>query len=324
MTWTASALFVREKFMSAVDTRRVLDLPLSRRATLRLSAALGAGALLGGQLRAVAAQDATPAAATYPELAITSTEYTFDMAATAESGYTRVTLSNQGAVDHHAMFIRLNDGVTEEQFQQVLMSGDLAGLAAIASAYGGPMASSGGKGSVIVFLDPGTYAVVCLIPDDQGVPHVAHGMISMLQVSEGTSAAPDPVADGTITLIEMTFDGLPAEVPAGAHTWQVTNGGTQFHEMGILQLVPGVPADAVIAGITAPPPASPVAEATPEAAAPPPFVAFFGAAPMSPGATNYVEFDAQPGEYVVVCFVPDAATGMPHAAMGMIASFTVA
>jgi uncharacterized cupredoxin-like copper-binding protein len=312
--------------LSAAISHRVLDLPLSRRATLRLSAALAGGALVSGYIRPAVAQDATPAAGTYPELTIVATEYAFDMPATAESGYTRLTLDNQGTEDHHAMFFRFNDGVTQEQFMQVLMGGDLLALADIGSSYGGPMSNGGGQGSVIAFLDPGTYAVICLIPDAQGVPHVAHGMLSMLEVAQGTSAAADPVADGTITLVEMAFDGLPAEVPAGIHLWEVTNGGTQIHEMAIAQLAPGVPAQAIIASITAPP-ASPEAAgpaASPEAAGPPPFVALSGAAPMSPGATNYVELDAQPGEYLVACFVPDAETGMPHAMMGMVGSFTVA
>ncbi len=309
--------------MFADMSRRALDMPMNRRATLRLSAAVGAGLLIPSQFRQALAQDATPAAGGYPELTIVSAEYSFDMPATAESGYNRITLNNQGAEDHHAIFIRLNDGVTEEQFMEVLMSGDLEALANIGAAYGGPMTNPGGQGTVVAWLDPGTYEVVCLIPDEQGVPHAAHGMISLLEVTEGAGAAADPVADGTITLVEMTFDGLPSEVPAGSYLWQVTNGGTQLHEMAIYQLAPGVPAAAVIEGITAPPPASP--EAAPaEASGPPPFVAGTGAAPMSPGATNYVELDAQPGEYLVVCFVPDAETGMPHAMMGMIASFTVA
>lgn len=313
--------------MSAAMSRRVLDLPLSRRATLKLSAALGAGALMSGHVRPALAQDATPAASAYPELVIVSTEYTFEMPATAESGYTRITLDNQGAADHHAMFFRFNDGVTQDQFMQVLMSGDLLALADIGGSYGGPLTNPGGQASVIMFLDPGTYAVICLIPDEQGVPHVAHGMLAMLEVTEGAGAAADPAADGTITLVEMAFEGLPAEVPAGTYLWEVVNGGTQFHEMAIYQLAPGVPAQAIIASITAPPPASPEAvgpAATPEESGPPPFVAGTGAAPMSPGATNYVELNAQPGEYLVVCFVPDAETGMPHAVMGMIGSFTVA
>jgi len=319
--WAPPMLSIREAHMSVVDARRVLDHPLSRRATLQLSAALGAGVMLGGSFRAVVAQDASPAPGTYPALVITSVEYSFDMPATAASGYNRITLNNQGAEDHHAMFLRFNEGTTEEQFMQVLMGGDILALLEIVTSYGGPLTAAGGKDTVIAWLDPGTYAVICVIPDAQGVPHVAHGMLSMLQVSEGASAAPDPVVDGTITLVEMTFDGLPAEVPAGPHTWQVTNGGTQVHEMAIYQLAPGVPAAAIIAGITAPP-ASP--EAAPAEAGPSPFVAGYGAAPMSPGATNYVEFDAQPGEYLVACFVPDVTTGMPHALMGMITSFTVA
>ena len=310
--------------MSAVPTRHLLDLAVSRRATLKGSAVLGVGALLAGRVMPAAAQDASPAAAGTPELVMVATEYAFEMPATAESGYTRLTLDNQGGADHHAMCFRLNDDTTEDQFMAALMSGDLGAVLPLGASYGGPMASAGSQASVTASLDAGTYAVVCLIPDEQGVPHVAHGMIAMLAVSEGTSTAPDPVADGTITLIEMAFDGLAAEVPAGMQTWQVTNGGTQLHEMAILQLVPGVPADAVIAGITAPPASPDAVPASPEASGPPPFVSLIGAAPMSPGATNYVEFDAQPGEYVAVCFVPDAATGMPHAMMGMIASFTVA
>jgi uncharacterized cupredoxin-like copper-binding protein len=292
------------------------------------AAALGAGALIAGHVGSVSAQDATPAEATYPELVIVATEFAFEMPATAESGYTRLTLDNQGGADHHAMFFRLNDDTTEDQFMAGLMAGDIAALGDLGSSYGGPMASAASQGSVIASLDAGTYAVVCLIPDEQGVPHVAHGMLAMLQVSEGASTASDPVADGTITLVEMAFDGLPSEVPAGTQTWQVVNGGTQLHELALIQLAPGVPAEAVLAGITAGPEeaaSSPAAvpAASPEASGPPPFVSLSGAAPMSPGATNYVEFDAQPGEYVVVCFVPDAATGMPHAMMGMVGSFTV-
>lgn len=312
--------------MSAAVSRHLLDLPLSRRAALKVSAALGAGALISGHVRPAVGQEASPVPGTYPELVINSTEYAFEMPATTESGYNRITLNNQGAEDHHAMFLRFNEGVTQEQFMQVLMGGDLLALLDVVTAYGGTITNPGGQATVIAFLDPGTYAVVCVIPDAQGVPHVAHGMMSMLEVTEGAGTAPDPVADGTITLVEMAFEGLPAEVPAGSHVWEVVNGGTQLHEMAIYQLAPGVPAAAIIASITAPP-ASPEAigpAATPEAAGPPPFVAGTGAAPMSPGATNYVEFDAQPGEYLVACFVPDAESGMPHAMMGMIGAFTVA
>jgi len=312
--------------MSAASPRFGSDASISRRVVLARSSVLGLGALAASRLGPVAAQDGSPAADTYPALILTAYEYAFEGPATAESGYTRLTLDNQGGEDHHAIFFRFGDGTTQDQFMAALMTGDLGALMQLGASYGGPMASANSQASVIASLDPGTYAVICLIPDPEGVPHVAHGMVSMLEVTEGTSTAPDPVADGVITMVEMTFDGLPAEVTAGMHMWEVTNGGTQLHEMGILQLVPGVPAEAVIASMMAPPmEASPaaVAAATPVTEGPPPFLALFGAAPMNPGATNYVEFNAQPGEYIAICFVPDPATGMPHFLMGMVASFVV-
>ena len=44
---------------------------------------------------------------------------------------------------------------------------------------------------------------------------------------------------------------------------------------------------------------------------------------LSPGETAWTEVDLAPGTYVALCFVFDPATGMPHAAMGMVAVFTV-
>ncbi|MEZ4529990.1 MAG: hypothetical protein R2855_03080 [Thermomicrobiales bacterium] len=45
---------------------------------------------------------------------------------------------------------------------------------------------------------------------------------------------------------------------------------------------------------------------------------------MGPGQDQSSELDLAPGTYIAVCFIPDMATGMPHAMMGMAASFTVA
>ncbi len=44
---------------------------------------------------------------------------------------------------------------------------------------------------------------------------------------------------------------------------------------------------------------------------------------MSPGETNYAVLDLAAGDYIAICFVPDAETGAPHFALGMIAGLTV-
>ncbi len=42
-----------------------------------------------------------------------------------------------------------------------------------------------------------------------------------------------------------------------------------------------------------------------------------------PGASAYGRFDLAPGNYLALCYVPDAVSGMPHAAMGMVQPLTV-
>jgi hypothetical protein len=36
-----------------------------------------------------------------------------------------------------------------------------------------------------------------------------------------------------------------------------------------------------------------------------------------------MDLDLQPGNYAFICFVPDAATGKPHAELGMMRALTV-
>lgn len=263
-------------------------------------------------LRTVTAQDAD-----YPELTIIATDHAFDMAATAESGYTRLTLDNQGQADHHAIFFRINDDATPEQFQEALMSGDLGAVLGVSSAYGGPNAGPGGAASVIAWLDPGAYVAVCVVPDENGVPHAAHGMVAPLEVTESDAALDAPATDATVSLIDMAFNDLPAEVAAGPITWEVINAGPQLHELVILRLAEGLDVDGLMAILTG------EGDATPDAAAGPPFMAVAGTAPMSQGAINFLEAELEPGAHVAICFIPDVETGMPHFLMGMIEGFSV-
>lgn len=263
--------------------------------------------------------------ADYPELVMTAKEYSFAMPATAASGYTRLTMQNDGIEDHHAIFFRINDGATMDDFHAALMSGDLAAILGVASSFGGVGVGPGGRASVIANLTAGNYMVVCIVPDPQGIPHAAHGMIAPLEVTAETNGTDAPATDGSISLVEMTFAGLPTEVPAGPHTWDVTNNGTQLHEMVVLQLADGLHLGEVMAVLTNQgAPATPGAEIATPVMAGPPFVVIGGTAPMSPGAVNYIELDLQPGAYVAICYLPDPTHNMmPHFLMGMIAEFAV-
>lgn len=290
-----------------------------------------------GSLLDASAQDATPAAAgDYPTVAFTAKDFEFlDLPASIPAGLTRLSMIQEGPSDHHAMFMRLNDGVTADDFMSALQSGDFGAILGAAVSLGGP--NAGGIGStinVVVDLTPGQYMAVCLIPDEEtGMPHAAMGMISVLEVTTPTTEAQvaPPEIQGAIDLVDFSFEGLPAELPAGPHTWAITDSGEQLHEFVIYQQAPGVPYSVIESIFLAPPEATPTGiEATPEAMAspkasgPPPFTAIGGVAPMNPGVTNYLEVELDSGDYFAICFIPDFETGAPHFALGMIKPFTVA
>ena len=313
--------------------RQMLDTRLTRRSALQTAGAVGAAGILATHALPSASAQGAADPFEYPDLSITAVEYAFEMPATAEAGLTHVLFDNQGMMEHHAMFLRPHEGSTIEDVQAALEGGDFGALFATAMSAGGPNVGPGHQASVAMNLEVGQYLVVCVIPNEEGIPHFALGMQAVLEVTEGAADSTPPEADATVNLVEMTFEGLPTDATAGTHVWEVANTGTQLHEIVVLQLAEGVTIDQAIQIFSEPPPsASPVASpivdqtvASPAAGAPagPPFVSIGGVAPLSPGETNYAVLDLAAGDYIAICFVPDAETGAPHFAMGMIAGFTV-
>jgi hypothetical protein len=132
---------------------------------------------------------------------------------------------------------------------------------------------------------------------------------------------------------------MPDTLPAGESVLQVTNQGDEPHELAILKLAPGMSADTFIAIMTASEEAtegtpeatsdgdemdhaSPVASPAGEAMEQPPFSEAGGIQALSPGLTGWAVLDLEPGDYVAVCFVPNAE-GVPHATLGMVKAFSV-
>src|SRR5262249_471282 len=122
-----------------------------------------------------------------------------------------------------------------------------------------------------------------------------------------SSAAPE--VQGTFTMRDFTFD-MPATLPTGPATYEVVNAGPQLHELNVLKLTPGKAAQDVINWQTAP-------------SGPPPFEAVGAMEAFSAGRSGDMTVDLQPGTYVAICNVPDPASGVSHAQLGMIRQFTV-
>ncbi len=200
---------------------------------------------------------------------------------------------------------RLNDGVTIEQVNEAVAGPEPMAALALVTLLGS--ASSTVDGQVIYDLQPGGYVAVLFMPD--GPPQV------LPVISDEPSRAAAPNFDVSATLLDFAFT-IPDKIAAGPHVWQIENGGEQWHEMAIVKLNEGVTVEDVLAWVQSMGPEGP--------SGPPPFEEGAFWAPMGAGQRAWVHWDIAPGEYTVICFLPDLAGDMsPHAVHGMVRTLVV-
>ncbi|HEX2081258.1 MAG TPA: hypothetical protein VHG08_26380 [Longimicrobium sp.] len=256
-------------------------------------------------------QEQAPASAAAPALVtITARDFAFDAPETLPAGLTTIRLVNQGPDMHHVQLMRLEEGRTIQDFIDHVAAGG-GEVAPFAHLVGGPnVPVPGGHSEATLKLEPGTYALVCVIPGADGVMHVMKGMIKPLIVLPAqTPAATAPAADVRMVLRDYSFEITP-EITAGRHSILVENAAAQPHEVVVMKLAPGKTAQDLLGWIMkqeGPPPAMPVG----------------GTTMLSQGETNQVTADFTPGEYALLCFAPDAGDRQPHVAHGMVRQITV-
>jgi hypothetical protein len=254
--------------------------------------------------------DSTAAVAAAPvphQMTIVATDYKFDAPDEVPSGMMTVHLVDNGTEMHHVSFVKLNDGKTVADIENVLSSKTPGPPPSWAVDHGGvnPPRPGGGMATATQMLEPGNYALICFIPSADGTPHFAKGMVRPLTVTASAGpAAPAPTADIVMTLSDYTFT-TSKPLTAGKHTIRIDNGANQTHEVFIARLAPGKKASDItdwVAKPNGPPPADPLG----------------GVSGMAKGTTSYMNVDLIPGDYALICFVPDAKDGKPHFTHGMI------
>ena len=252
--------------------------------------------------------------AAIPEVVIKAADFSFDAPDQIEAGLVSLRLENVGHEDHHMQLVRLNDGVTLEQLEAALQQGPEAALALVTLAGGVGRATPNHHEQVVLNLAEGQYVMLCFFAGKDGVPHLAKGMLRPIQVVAriAQTTTQEPQAEVSVILKDFTFE-IPSNIKAGRHTWKVTNQGPQPHEMFFIKLADGQTMADVMAFMASP---------TNEDAAPP-FEEVGGTAALGAGQTGWVDLDLPAGDYVALCFVPDATTGKAHAEMGMMTPFSV-
>lgn len=130
--------------------------------------------------------------------------------------------------------------------------------------------------------------------------------MSQVTAAEGEAGASEVA--GAIMLDDFEIV-LPEEFDDSG-VYRVVNEGEQPHEVSLLHLQEGKTGTDVEAFFAQP-------------AGPPPFESAGGFQALSPGEEGFLPLDLGPGQYPALCHVPDPESGKAHAALGMVAEFSV-
>lgn len=240
-------------------------------------------------------------------LTVTARDYAFEAPDSVAAGMTTIHLVNQGPEFHHVQLLRLDGGHTVAEYLEALRTG---APPAWATDLGGPNTPMpGGTSDVTVNLEPGNYAIVCHIPSPDGVPHIAKGMMHEFAV---TGTAPATVAfepDVEVTLSDYDFT-MSRPLAAGTQRIRVRNAAAQPHEILLIQLAEGKTGADFLQWF-----------ATQQGA--PPAVPVGGTTAISTGGTNDLTVELAAGDYLLICFIPDAKDGKPHFVHGMVKTITI-
>lgn len=243
---------------------------------------------------------------------IVTTDYHFDAPDTIGAGVVSMRLVNNGKEMHHVQLVRLHEGKTYADMMATMQKMAPGSMPpAWMEVVGGPNAPSGTREQLVTQeLTPGAYALICVIPSPDGVPHMMKGMTRALTVVPATGvAATMPTADVNVTMTDYAWE-VSTPITTGKHVIRLENAAVQPHEMFIVKLAPGKTAMDYVTWAEKP-------------AGPPPGDAMGGTTAMTKGMPAFVSIDFAPGEYAMICFIPDAKDGKPHFVHGMIKQFKV-
>ncbi len=247
-----------------------------------------------------------------PVVEIEAMDFAFKVPATAPAGLVTVRLKNTGKSLHHAQLARMNPGQTIADFMTQLRK--QPGSINWREAEGGPTSAIGGQVlEMQMILAPGTYAVWCWIPSQDGSPHYMKGMYSKLEVT-GVTTSKATVGKGDVKVTLSDYDYSLSSVPVvGIQTWRIENAGPQSHEVTLVKLNQGKTALDVVKWM----------EDGQNGEAPGRMVG--GSSSIAPGRSVSSRMDLSPGEYALLCFTPEhlKGAGKPHADMGMMKTISV-
>lgn len=275
--------------------------------------AVVATATVAGALRAgVPADD--PRSGNAHVVTVTATDYAFQAPDTIAAGRTTFHLVNKGPDMHHIWLIKLEQGKTLKDLVEATKTpGPLPKWAVEVGGPNTPM--PGGESWATVDLEAGRYVMACVIPaKTDGQPHFMKGMVKELAVTarrgvQQAGKAVAPAADVVMTLDDYDFR-VSTPITTATKTIRLRNVAEQTHEAIIIKLDAGTTVEQFLGAMEKP-------------QGPPPGALIGGITGIAKGRTVDIPASFTPGDYALICFVPDAKDGKPHLAHGMVKQFSV-
>ena len=244
-------------------------------------------------------------------LEVSTIDYAFDAPDSIAAGWVTIRMKAGGTELHHVQVVRIEDGHTFADLMTELAKGEGPPPSWIRLLGGANGADPGAMAETSLLLEPGNYALVCVIPGTADMmPHFTKGMVRPLTVTGSAEGAVVPTADVDLTISEDGF-AFSKTVPAGASMIRVENTAAMPHEVLIIRLADGATAATLLAWLMD------------GMQGPPPGVGHGGTVALEEGAWNVVHANLTPGNYALVDFIPNPADGRPNAAHGMMLDFMV-
>lgn len=245
---------------------------------------------------------------------VTATDYAFQAPDTIAAGRTTFHLVNKVPDMHHVWLIKLEHGRTLKDLVEATKTpGPLPKWAVEVGGPNTPM--PGGETWATVDLEAGRYVMACVIPaKTDGQPHFMKGMVKEVAVTarRGVQQAGKTVApavDVVMTLDDYDFR-VSSPITTATKSIRLRNVAEQTHEAIIIKLDPGTTVQQFLGAMEKP-------------QGPPPGAVIGGITGIAKGRTVDIPTSFAPGDYALICFVPDAKDGKPHLAHGMVKQFSV-
>ena len=256
------------------------------------------------------AEPPSPPAIEPPVVTFVATDFAFEGPDTIAPGYSTIRMVNRGPQEHHLILARLEEGKTLDSLIAFAQANPNAEPTFVTWQGAASSVLAGDSTGGTMDLPEGRYALLCFIPDPaDGAPHLVKGMARELIVAGEPTGAAAPTADAELRLRDLAFTHPP--FTAGTHVIHVINDGPQLHEAQLIRLAEGKTAQDFLAseapGYTGEPAGRPLG----------------GAGAFGVGLDGYWTVTLEPGNYLLVCFVP-GPDGTPHILQGMLEEFTVA